>query len=132
MLTNSLRLPDSSVEFDTENHTSLTAYKYLIDLLNIDPQNCEPVMGFDHQSGSYFTKIMFHENYLLEFNFQGQTQGILLNKGEAIQIYRFYPYPSGKDIDVDSLLEELNQAQLQTKMCNIDMTNLRVLAICTK
>ncbi len=132
MLSYSLRLPDSSPSFNYNNHISQNAYKYLIDLLKIHPDDCEPIGGFNDDTGSYFTSIIIHQDYLLEFDVQGETQKVFLDKGDKIQIYRYFQYPLGKNLEVDSFLQEIEQAGLQVNVCNIDILNLRALAICQK
>ncbi|GBF85025.1 hypothetical protein AsFPU3_2080 [Aphanothece sacrum FPU3] len=132
MLSYSLRLPNLFPHFDYQKHISHNAYKYLIDLLRINPHDCEFIGGFNEDNYNYFSSIVFHENYLIEFDLQKEIKPVCLNKGDEIEIYRHFKYPLGDNFEVTSFLQEMEQASLQVNLCNIDILNLRALAICQK
>ena len=132
LLSFSLRFPNSSETFNYENHISHNAYEYLIDLLNIKADDCQFVGGLDEKNGKYFTGILPQKDYSLEFIANGKNQSVFLKEGEIVQIYRYFKYPLSPQLGIDSFLQEIEQVDLKAHVCNIDIINLRALAICHK
>lgn len=130
MLTFSLSLPNYNPEFNCRNHISYNAYNYFIDLLNINPEDCEIIGGFDHHNNNYFTKIIFHQDYLLEFIVEGKKETVFIKKGETIQLYRYSKYSLNQNLEIEGFFQEIEEAQLQVNSCNLDVLNLRALAVC--
>ncbi|MDJ0599502.1 MAG: L-histidine N(alpha)-methyltransferase [Crocosphaera sp.] len=130
MLSFSLSLPNSNLDFNCKNHISFNAYDYFIDLLNINPEDCEIIGGFDHNTSNYFTKILFHEDYFIEFIIEGKKQPVFLKKGEMIQIYRCFQYPLNQKLEIGGFFQEMEKVNLKVSACNLDVLNLRALAIC--
>ncbi len=130
MLTFSLKLPNDNPEFNCKNHISYDAYQYFIELLNIKAEDCEIIGGFDHGTGRYFTKMLFHQDYILEFKIEGQKKSVFLKKGETIQIYRYRKYPLNEQLEIELFFQEMEEANLKVNGCNLDISKLRALAIC--
>ncbi|MGK7956435.1 MAG: L-histidine N(alpha)-methyltransferase [Crocosphaera sp.] len=130
MFSFSLSLPNYNPGFNCKNHISFNAYDYFIDLLNINSEDCEIIGGFARDKSTYFTKILFHQDYLIEFIIEGKKQPIFLKKGEMIQIYRCFQYPLNQQLEIGGLFQEMEKVNLQVSACNLDVLNLRALAIC--
>lgn len=132
LLSFALRFPNSSDTFNYEHHISHNAYEYLIDLLNIQANDCKFVGNFNENTGEYFTGILPQKDYSLEFLANGKKQSVFLKEAEIVQIYRYFKYPLSPQIGIDSFLQEIEQVSLKAHTCNIDIVNLRALAICQK
>lgn len=130
MLTFTLRLPNDNPDFNCKNHISFNAYDYFLELLNIKAEDCEIIGGFDHETGNYFTKILFHEDYILEFTIEEKKQPVFLKKGDTIQIYRYSKYPLNEKLEIEVFFQEMEEAYLKVNSCNLDILKLRALAIC--
>ncbi|MCH2247152.1 MAG: L-histidine N(alpha)-methyltransferase [Crocosphaera sp.] len=130
MLTFSLKLPNDNPEFNCKNHISYNAYEYFLELLNIKAEDCEIIGGFDHDTGRYFTKILFHQDYVLDFKIEEKKRQVFLKKGETIQIYRYRKYPLNEKLEIEGFFQEMEEANLIVNGCNLDISKLRALAIC--
>jgi len=64
-------------------------YKFIVDLLNIDPSYYEVEMGYDQVHSHRFLRIRLKVALTINFDFDGIERSVDLNKDDAILMWRY-------------------------------------------
>ncbi len=99
-------------------------YSWIAELIGIGASNCKINAGLTDDRNIKFSKIEMNRDYIIEFNFDGETRIVKLSQGEEVTLWKCIR------TTIPQLLKDIDVSKLKLRQLSTDKIKPHVLVIC--